>query len=182
MRKIIVAQYASLDGVVEAPEEWHFPYADDNMFRTLGQVNREIDTMLLGRVTYQVFAESFANAPADDPIAAEVNRPAKVLVSTTVTDPTWARTTVIRDDVVGQVRALKDHPGAGILVNGSISLCRTLLEAGLVDELHLMIHPIVVGHGQRLFPESGPQIPLAVASSELFPTWVLSVRYRVVTQ
>jgi dihydrofolate reductase len=178
MRKLIIAQYASLDGVVETPEAWHFPYADDNMFRTLAQVNSEVDTMLLGRVTYGVFAASFANAPADDPVAAEVNRPAKVLVSSTVTDPSWARTTVIADDVIGGVRALKETDGSGILVNGSITLCRTLLEAALVDELHLMIHPIVVGHGRRLFADDGPQIPLKVASSETFPTGVLSVRFR----
>jgi dihydrofolate reductase len=181
MRKLIIAQYMSLDGVVEAPEQWHFPYADENMFRTLGQVNREIDTMLLGRVTYEVFAASFANAPAEDPVAAEVNRPAKVLVSSTVTDPAWARTTVISGDVVDGVRALKQQPGGAILVNGSIRLSQTLLEAGLVDELHLFIHPIVVGHGQRLFAEQGPQLPLAVAHSEVFPTGVISIRYRTVT-
>lgn len=179
MRKIIVAQYASLDGVVEAPEEWHFPYVDQNMFRVLGEVNREIDTMLLGRVTYQVFAESFANAPADDAIAAELNRPAKVLVSSTVTEPSWNRTTVIAHDLVGQVRALKDGPGGSILVNGSIRLSQTLLDAGLVDELHLLIHPIVVGRGRRLFPDQGVQIPFTVASSEVFPTGVWSVRLRV---
>lgn len=181
MRKLIIAQYASLDGVVEAPEQWHFPYADENMFRTLKQVNSECDTMLLGRITYQVFAQSFANAPADDPVAAEVNRPAKVLVSSTVTEPTWARTTVIDGDVVDRVRRLKEEPGAAILVNGSIRLSRTLLDAGLADEVHLFIHPIVVGRGQRLFREDGPQIPLAVVTSEVFPTGVLSVRYRVVT-
>ena len=179
MRKVIIAQYASLDGVVEAPEQWHFPYVDPNMFRVLGEVDAEIDTMMLGRVTYQVFAESFANAPADDPVAAIVNRPAKVLVSSTVTEPQWARTTVIADDLVDRVRALKAEPGRGILVNGSITLCRALLAAGLVDELHLFIHPIVVGHGRRLFADDGPQVPLAVTGSELFPTGTWSVRYRV---
>ncbi len=179
MRKIIIAQYVSLDGVVEAPEQWHFPYADENMFRVLAEVNSEVDTMMLGRVTYQVFASSFAGAPADDPVAAEVNRPAKVLVSATVTDPSWARTTVISDDIVTQIKYLKDQPGQHILVNGSITLSRTLLEAGLADELHLFIHPVVVGTGRRLFPEAGPRTPLAVTSSEVFPTGVLSVRYRV---
>ena len=178
MRKIIAAQYASLDGVVEAPEQWHFPYADQNMFRVLGEVSAEIDTMLLGRVTYEVFAASFADAPADDPVAASLNRPAKVLVSSTVTDPSWARTTVISGDVVDGVRALKETEGGSILINGSISLCQALFRAGLVDELHLMIHPIVVGHGRRLFSDEGPQIPLTVVSSETFPTGVLSVRFR----
>lgn len=125
-----------------------------------------------------LFAASFANASADDPIAAEVNRPAKVLVSTTVTEPTWARTTVIAGDVVDGVRAPKEGDGGGILVNGSITLCRTLIDAGLVDELHLMIHPIVVGHGRRLFADNSPQVPLTVATSETFPTGVLSVRFR----
>jgi dihydrofolate reductase len=179
MRKLIIAQYASLDGVVESPEQWHFPYADENMFRSLREVNSETDTMLLGRVTYDVFAQSFAGAPADDPVAAEVNRPAKVLVSSTVTDPTWTRTTVVDGDVVDQIARLKEQPGSGILVNGSIRLCRTLLGAGLVDEVHLFVHPIVVGHGRRLFAEDGPQVPLALTASEVFPTGVLSLRYRV---
>ena len=178
MRKIIVAQYASLDGVVEAPEQWHFPYADQNMFRVLGEVSTEIDTMLLGRVTYEVFAASFANAAADDPVAASLNRPAKVLVSSTVTEPSWARTTVIGGDVVAGVRALKESDGGSILINGSIQLCQALFRAGLVEELHLLIHPIVVGHGRRLFEDNGPQLPLSVVSSETFPTGVLSVRYR----
>lgn len=122
MRKVIVAEYVSLDGAVEAPEQWHFPCADQDMFRVLGEVNAEIDTMLLGRVTYEVFAESFADAPADDPVAAELTRPAKVVVSSTIGEPKWAKTTVLRGDVVTGVRALRDQPGSAILVNGNISL------------------------------------------------------------
>jgi len=154
------------------------PVRRQDMFRVLGEVNAEIDTMLLGRVTYEVFAESFADAPADDPVAAELTRPAKVVVSSTIGEPRWAKTTVLRGDVVTGVRALKDQPGSAILVNGSISLARTLLRAGLVDELHLLIHPTVVGRGERLFEADGPQIPLEVASSEVLSRGVLSVRYR----
>src|SRR6266540_3654043 len=90
MRKIIVAEFISVDGVVEAPERWHFPYVNEEMFGVMWALNAEADTMLLGRVTYQSFAGAFANAPADDPVAAQMNKPAKVVVSKTLNDPVAA--------------------------------------------------------------------------------------------
>jgi dihydrofolate reductase len=107
--------------------------------------------MLLGRVTYESFAGAFANAPADDPVASQMNRPAKVVVSRTLRDLEWKNSTLLTGDVVEQVTQLKERPGGDIMITGSISLVRTLLRAGLVDELSLLVHPIVVGKGQRLF-------------------------------
>lgn len=178
MRKIIVGEYVSLDGVVEAPERWHFPYADEELHRAMWAGGAETDTMLLGRVTYEVFAGAFATAPADDPIAAQLNKLAKVVVSSSLRDPAWAGTTVLDGDVVGKVRALKERPGAGILVTGSITLTRALLRAGLVDELHLLVHPIVVGAGERLFETDGPQIRLSLVSSEALGSGVTVAKYR----
>ena len=86
MRKIVVGEFISLDGVVETPEAWHFPYVNDEMLAVMVGLSAESDTMLLGRVTYQGFAGAFANAPADDPVAAQMNRPVKVVVSATLTD------------------------------------------------------------------------------------------------
>jgi len=178
MRKIIVAEFISLDGVVEAPERWHFPYADEELYRAMWAVNAEIDTMLLGRVTYEAFAAAFSTAPADDPVAAQLNKPAKIVVSSSLREPVWAGTSVLRGDVVAGVSALKEQPGADILVTGSISLTRTLLRAGLVDELHLLVHPILVGTGERLFEIDGPRIPLSLLSSEVLASGVSNAKYR----
>lgn len=179
MRKIIVAEFISLDGVVEAPERWHFPYADEELYGAMWAVNAESDTMLLGRVTYEAFAGAFATAPTDDPAAAQMNKPAKVVVSSTLRDPVWARTTVLDGDVVTGVRALKEQPGAGILVTGSIRLTRTLLRAGLVDELHLLVHPIVLGAGEHLFEDGGPQIPLSLSGVDVLASGVTNAKYRI---
>jgi dihydrofolate reductase len=178
MRKIIVAEFISLDGVVEAPERWHFPYADEELYRAMWAVNDSIDTLLLGRVTYEAFAAVFATAPADDPVAVQMNKPAKVVVSSSLRDPVWARTSVLNGDIVAGVSALKEQPGAGILVTGSITLTRTLLGAGLVDEVHLLVHPIVVGAGERLFETDGPRIPLALQSSDVLGSGVTNAKYR----
>src|SRR5689334_8422914 len=126
MRKIYVAEFISLDGVVESPERWHFPYADQELYAAMWALNAQTDTMLLGRVTYEAFAAVFATAPVDDPVAAQMNAPAKVVVSSGLSDPVWANTSVLSGDVVAGVSALKAQPGAGILVTGSISLTRTL--------------------------------------------------------
>jgi dihydrofolate reductase len=164
MRKIIVAEFMSLDGVVEAPERWHFPYVDDEMYAVMWALNACIDTMLLGRVTYQSYAGAFANAPADDAVAAQMNKPAKVVVSKTLHELAWQNSTRLGADVAAEVAALKQRSGGDILVTGSITLARTLLRAGLVDELNLLIHPIVVGTGQRLFEADGVQLPLKTVS------------------
>ncbi len=179
MRKIIVAQFISLDGVVEAPERWHFPYADEELYRAMWAVSAEADTMLLGRVTYQAFASAFATAPADDPVAAQMNRMAKVVVSSSLRDPIWAGTTVLNGDVVAEVSALKAKPGGGIIVTGSITLTRALLRAGLVDELHLLVHPIVVGTGERLFETEGPKVPLSLARCDVLGSGVANMAYRL---
>jgi dihydrofolate reductase len=179
MRKIIVAEFISLDGVVETPEQWHMPYVDAEMMAAIGAVQARIDTMLLGRVTYEAFAGAFAGAPAEDPIVAQMNKLEKVVVSSTLRDPHWANSRVLAGDVADGVRELKERPGADILVTGSITLVRSLLQAGLVDELSLMIHPIVVGAGQRLFADDGPRVSLTLTSSEVLGSGVTNAFYAV---
>ena len=179
MRKVKIAEYMSLDGVVEAPERWHFPYVAEDLYRAQWAVSGDCDTMLLGRVTYESFAGVFATAPADDPVASVLNRFRKVVVSSSLQDPAWANTTVLDGDLVDTVRAMKEEPGENIFVNGSISVVRALLQARLVDEIYLLVHPIVVGAGERLFSADGPWIPLELASSEVLSTGVLSTTYRV---
>src|SRR6478752_984546 len=132
MRKITAGMFVALDGVVEAPDQWHFPYFNDEMGAAVGGQLGAADTILLGRSTYDSFAEA--------------------------------------------VTALKNEPGGDIGMSGSVSVVRQLLAAGLLDELHLLVHPIVVGKGMRLFDE-GESIPLRLLSSQTFETGVLYLVY-----
>jgi dihydrofolate reductase len=176
MRKLIVAQFISVDGVVEAPEQWHFPYVNEQVMGVVFEVSRNVDTMLLGRVTYQTYAGAFADAPADDPVGSAMNRPEKVVVSDTLDRLDWANSTRLSGDVVEQVTKLKEQQGGSIVTTGSITLVQTLLRGGLVDELNLLVHPIVVGSGRRLFESTG-EIQLRLESCETFTTGVVHVVY-----
>jgi dihydrofolate reductase len=180
MRKLVVAEFISLDGVVEAPDTWHFPYMNEEMFGVMWSLNADADTMLLGRVTYQSFAGAFANASADDPVAAQMNKPAKVVVSKTLDDLEWANSTLLAgDDIADGVAKLKQQPGGAILTTGSTRLARTLLRAGLVDELNLLVHPIVLGSGQRLFEDEGSRLPLKLVSCTALSTGVVHAVYHI---
>src|SRR5215831_15723981 len=177
MRKIVVAEFISLDGVVEAPETWHMQYLNDEMFGVMWALNDRCDTMLLGRNTFESFADAFAHAPADDPIAARMNRPRKVVVSSTLTDPGWANSTVLSGDVIAGITALKAKPGKDVVTTGSTRLVRAMLRAGLVDELSLLVHPLVVGKGERLFEGGVESLPLTLLESTAFRTGVVHLRY-----
>jgi dihydrofolate reductase len=178
-RTLVVAEFISLDGVVEAPETWHMSFVDEQLMGAIFADNARMDTMLLGRTTYESFAGAFADVPAGDPVAQMMNRPDRVVVSTTLRDPAWERTTVLSEDVEAGIRALKERPGKDILTTGSTKLVRTMLRAGLVDELHLFVHPVVVGSGERLFEDDGPRLNLELVHSETFGSGVTDVRYRV---
>jgi dihydrofolate reductase len=166
MRKLIVSEFLSLDGVMQAPggaEEdteggfrhggWTMPYWHDGIGYAFGALMAEVDAMLLGRKTYVVHANAFEPMPPGDPFGDMMNAPAKYVVSTTLDKPIWRNTTIIRDDVVGAVRKLKAAPGKTIITDGSHQLVHTLLEHDLVDELHLLLYPLLLGGGKRLFPE-----------------------------
>ncbi|MFG2078142.1 dihydrofolate reductase family protein [Nonomuraea maritima] len=175
-RKIVAGLFVSLDGVVEAPERWHFPYLSDEMGAAVGGMYTEADTLLLGRVTYEAFAAVWPHQ--DDEMAEAINGIAKVVASTTLTEVTWNNSTLIERDLVAAVKELKDQPGGTIALSGSISLVRTLLAAGLLDELRLLLHPLAVGTGMRLFPEGAPPVPLELVRSAALPKGVLDLTYR----
>jgi dihydrofolate reductase len=177
MRKIVVGEFISLDGVVEAPETWHMGYLNEEMFGVMWALNDRCDTMLLGRNTFESFAGAFADGPADDPVVARMNRPAKVVVSSTLTDPGWANSTVLSGDVIEGITALKAKPGKDIVTTGSTRLVRTMLRAGLVDELSLLVHPVAVGKGQRLFEGDAQPLPLTLVESAAFSTGVVHLHY-----
>lgn len=174
MGSIKSSLFISLDGVIESPETWHFDYFDEEMGAVVGTLMSETDATLLGRQTYDEFAGYWPNADPSDPITAQMNGARKYVVSNTLTDATWENSTVITGDVVAQLSALKKD--TRLSTTGSASLVRWMLEAGLVDELHLLVHPVVVGSGKKLFTD-GAKVPLDLVSSTTFKTGVLHLVY-----
>ncbi|MFI6324381.1 dihydrofolate reductase family protein [Nonomuraea sp. NPDC050556] len=175
-RKLVAAQFISLDGVVEAPEEWHFPYFSDEMGAAVGEMQAAADTLLLGRVTYEAFAAVWPHESGE--MADAINAIHKLVASTALTEPGWRNASVIEGDVVAAVKELKGQPGANIHINGSITLTQTLLAAGLIDELRLLVHPIVLGGGRRLFSDGVGQVPLKLTQAVTFGTGVVDLTYQ----
>lgn len=171
--------FISLDGVIEAPETWHFPYFDDRMGAVVGELMSETDATLLGRETYDGFAAYWPTADPADPITEAMNGGRKYVVSNTLTEATWQNTSVVSGDVAAELAKLKIDTRLG--TTGSATLVRWMLEQGLVDELHLLVHPIVVGHGRKLFAE-GATVPLRLVSSTAFDTGVLHLVYAAAEQ
>ena len=180
MRKIIAGLFISLDGVVEAPDQWHFPYFNDEMGVVVNGMLADADTMLFGRVTYDSFAGAWPERETageeDAPFAKKLGDMRKLVLSHRPLEFTWRNSEQLEGDFVEAVTALKREPGGDIGMSGSVSVVRQLLAAGLLDELHLLVHPIAVRKGMRLFDEGEP-IPLRLLSSETFRTGVLSLVY-----
>ncbi|MEU5863410.1 MULTISPECIES: dihydrofolate reductase family protein [unclassified Nonomuraea] len=175
MRKITAGLFISLDGVVEAPDTWHFPYFNDEMGQSVGEQMQAADAMLLGRNTYEEFAAYWPNQdPEKEPMAEAMNSQTKYVVSTTLTSPSWQNTEVVS---LADLAALRERPGGNISVVGSGTLVVSLLREGLLDELNLLLHPIVVGSGKRLFDDAREQIPLRLTTSTTFSTGVLNLIY-----
>ena len=181
MRKIVAGLFISLDGVFESPETWHFPYFNEEMGEAVGAQMAESDCMLLGRVTYEEFASYWPNQTSDGEageMANFMNDTPKYVVSRTLKSADWKNTTLIDgNNAAEELTTLKRQPGKDISITGSGTLVRTLLRDGLLDELRLLVHPIVVGHGKRLFDDS-EQIPLKLADSKTFSTGVLALTYQ----
>lgn len=173
MRKIVAGLYITLDGVVESPEKWHFPYYDPDMARSVETLMGRCDAMLLGRRTYEEFAAHWPHQDPADPLAALMNERTKYVVSATLTDPAWQNTTAV---TLQELAALREGPGGDLGISGSPTLVASLLREGLLDELHLLVHPLVGGTGKRLF-EHGDHIPLKLTASQTFATGVLDLTY-----
>ena len=160
MREIVVSEFVTLDGVMESPggepghphTGWVFEFAGPEQLQYKFDEVIEAESLLIGRVTYESFAGSWPERSGD--FADKMNAMPKHVVSTTLENPTWNNSAVIERDVAARIGQLKEREGGPILVAGSRTLVHSLLQHGLVDELRLMIFPVLVGSGRRLFPET----------------------------
>jgi dihydrofolate reductase len=182
MRKIQAGLFISLDGVVEEPGDWHFPYFNEEMGAAVDSQLGAADTMLFGRKTYDSFAGAWPGreeaGEEDADFAKKLGDARKLVVSTSDLEFTWRNSEQLQGDLVEAVTALKNEPGeTAIGMSGSISVVRQLLDAGLLDELHLLVHPIAVRKGMRLFDEGDSPVPLKLLSSQTFSTGVLYLVY-----
>lgn len=175
MRKLKAWQYVTLDGVVEAPERWVMP--DDGMFEEQTADYASSDALLLGHRTYEIFAAAWPQRGSDVPNADWMNNTQKYVASTTLEAPDWQNTTVLQGDVNEAVARLKQEAGQAITLNGSATLLRSLLGAGLVDELRLLLHPIVLGSGARLFDDTPDQLTLRLIGCHAYYSGVVALTY-----
>jgi len=191
MRKVIVSEFLTLDGVMQAPglpdEDrsggfehggWQMPLMDEDAGSVITQGLAATGGLLLGRVTYEIFAGYWPNAPADDPIAQTINRLPKYVVSTTLRAPLpWDNSRLINGDVADQVARLKAEPGQDLRVIGSGQLVQTLMAHDLVDRYELLIYRVVLGSGKRLFRDGSPRTSLRLVDSQTSKTGALFVTY-----
>lgn len=189
MRKLVVAEFITLDNVIQAPggaEEdtdggfvhggWTWPYWHDDIGAHFFEAMSEADTFLLGRKTWQIHGTAF-EPMVDDPFATALNNIPKFVVSTTLSSASaWRNSTLIRENVVEAVRTLKEQPGKNILLDGSSVLAQTLAEHDLIDEYRLHVYPIVLGSGKKLFPP-GKRLSLKLLEAKPLPTGVVFMRY-----
>jgi dihydrofolate reductase len=185
MRRIVVTEFISLDGVIEDPGGaegyahggWSFKYQDDaRMKYKLDEVMAH-DAMLLGRVTYEGFAEAWPGRTDEVGFADKMNSMPKYVVSTTLKELTWENSTQISSNVPAAIAELKQGPGGDILVAGSARLVQTLVEHDLVDEYRLMTFPIVLGSGKRLFGELSEAVPLKLVDAQSYDSGVITLTY-----
>jgi dihydrofolate reductase len=158
---------------------WARPLFDDEALRLVQDFYQRADAFLFGRRTYELFAGYWGvRTDLEDPIVGALNTRPKYVASNTLTDPKWADTTLLSGDVAAAIGELKAKPGGELQVHGSGALTRWLLENELVDEINLLICPVVVGQGRRLFPDSGPDRALELVDSRSFPKGITLQVYR----
>lgn len=189
MRKLIVSEFVTLDGVMQAPggkdEDrdggfehggWTIPYWHDDIGTSFVKLMEGVDALLLGRRTYVTHAEAFEPMPPGDPFGDLMNAPRKYVVSKTLEKPIWRDTTIIRDNVIESVRALKNRPGGNIVTDGSSQLVHALVAHDLIDELHLLLYPLTLGSGKRVLP-GGVHKTFSLKAATPYPSGVVGLHY-----
>lgn len=181
MRKLVITQNMTLDGSIEMLGDWFNPQGQADQSDLIEEIHRQdeqSDAFLTGRQTFESL-RSYWPQQTEDPtgVTSYLNEVTKYVVSSTITDPQWQHTTVLSGDPVSEVRSLKEQQGKDIVITGSITLCHTLIEAGLVEEYRLFVYPVVQGRGRRLFPD-GFELPrLTLLEARSFTGGILYSRY-----
>ena len=192
MSRVVVFESVTLDGVMQAPGRadedrrggfqhggWATPYADEALGAAAGERMAQGGALLLGRRTYEDFYSFWPNQPEDNPFTQVLNNFQKYVASTTLREPLpWVNSTLLEGDTAGAVASLKGQPGPDLVVLGSGVLVQALREADLVDEYVLLLHPLILGSGRRLFPEAGPSQTLRLIDSTTTGTGVTIGTYR----
>jgi dihydrofolate reductase len=177
MRKIVASLFISLDGVTESPDQWQFDNFDDDMMAEMEAQLAAQDAVLLGRVTYEEWAAYWPTS-TDEPFAGYINSTPKFVVSTTLDRVEWQNSALLKRDLADELATLKQRPGKNIGVAGSPTLVRSLLQADLLDELRLAVHPVVAGRGKRLFKDGDDLKRLTLVDSKTTSTGVVLLTYR----
>ena len=177
MRKVVAGLFISLDGVTESPDQWQFDHFDEDMMAALGAHLAEEDAVLLGRVTYQEWATYWPTS-TDEPYASHIDAIPKYVVSTTLDTVEWNNSTLIQGNLTEEIARLKQQPGKNVGVAGSPTLVQSLLQDGLLDELTLMVHPVVAGSGKRLFKDESTLKRLQLVASKTTRTGVALLTYQ----
>jgi dihydrofolate reductase len=182
MRKIVVSEFLSADGVMEAPDTWQFPFQTEEMGAITERNTSDTDAFLLGRVTYEMFAGFWPTMTNNEfGVADKWNSAPKYVVSTTLQKADWNNSTQIKSNVIEELRKLKQQTGGTIAIIGSGKLVHSLLGAGLIDELQVLVHPIVLGKGVRLFPD-GYHSSMKLADSKILSNGVVYLSYQLESQ
>ena len=177
MRKLVVAEYVSLDGVMEEPS-WTGPYFNEDVARFQFELLFASDALLLGRVTYQGFAAAWPSMTDEEGFVDRMNGLPKFVVSTTLEEVEWNNSSLIKENVDEEVSRLKQQPGQDILIYGSGDLVRTLMQHDLIDEYRLMVHPVVLGSGKRLFRDGSDTTALRLVDTRPTSTGVVILTYQ----
>ena len=176
--KIIAAEFVALDGVAEDSQEWIGEFFDDQLGQDMATQTAERDMIIVGRRTYQVMAQAWPRQGTSNPTAASMNNTPKLVASSTLTDVSeWQNSTLMTGDAAAELRALKEHPGRNAMIIGSLALVRSLLDADVIDELQLLVFPVVVGKGKRLFDGEMRRLPFELAECKAFGKGVVKLVY-----
>ncbi len=178
MRKLVVTEYLTLDGVFEEPGKWSFEYWGEEAMLYKRDELFSSDVQLLGRVTYDGFARAWPTMQGTGDFGERMNSMPKYVVSTTLTHADWQNSTIINKNIVEEIQRLKDQQGQNILVAGSGQLVHTLLQNHLVDEFRCMLYPVVLGNGARLFPEGNEMHKFKLLETRVFKTGIVVLHYQ----
>jgi dihydrofolate reductase len=177
MRKIVATEYVTLDGVMDEPGVWSGPFFNDEAIKFKYDELFASDALLLGRVTYEGFAKAWPTMEGTGDFGERMNGMPKYVVSTTLQNPEWTNSHVISANVVEQIAKLKEEPGQDLLLAGSGKLLHTLMEHDLVDEYRLMLHPIVLGGGKKLFEDENQSKTLKLVEAKPFTSGIVILTY-----